>query len=300
MTSAKNIKEIKHQGKTWIDITRPTKKQLATLQQKFKLHEADIKAASDKIAIPKTFEHRSYLFIAMHSGEIVNHRIKYHEVDVFVSRRFILTVHYEQLDFIDEIFADIAETDSANPVNILYEILKKVTFTSQEITDSIAAAVKNLEDELITDQSDQTVKQILYIRRDLIELSSVAQPNLNVIKEITQSHLLMNSFSNHIVYFDSLVEMQEKNFTLIKHYHELIDGITDTANILANYRFNDVIRVLTIASVSLMPPALIAGLLGMNFRSFLFEVPFGFFITLLFIIILEILIIQYFKYKKWL
>lgn len=300
MTATKNIKEIKHHGKTWIDITRPTKKQLTELKQNYNLHEADIKAASDRIAIPKTFEHRSYLFIALHAGKIINHNIRYHEIDIFVSRRFILTVHYEQLDFIDQIFTDVQNRDSANPINILYEILKEITLSSQEIADSVATAVKNLEDELITDQSDQTIKHILYIRRDLIELSSVAQPNLHVLQEITQSRLLLNNFSNHIVYYDSLVEMQEKNFTLIKHYHELINGITDTANILANYRFNDIIRVLTLVSVSLLPLALIAGILGMNFKSFIFDIPFGFLAVILVMIILEILIIQYFKYKKWL
>lgn len=295
-----NQKEIKFPNRLWIDIKSPTKKQLTTIQKQFGLHEADIKSASDRIAIPKTYEHRNYVFIAMYTGNLYLPNIIYHEIDIFFSKRFIVTIHENHIDKLDELFEIYKNNKNFQPVNILYEILKHAAISEREIADHIASSVKNLENELVTNHNEKTIRQILEVRRKLIELSSIAQPNSLVTREITHSQYLMNNYSGQIVYFDSLLEMQENNFNLIRHYHDLINGITDTANILANYKFNDIIRVLTIVSVSLLPLSLIAGILGMNFKSILFDIPHGFVITIIFMIVLITIIIQYFKFKKWL
>jgi len=295
-----NVKVINFQNKIWIDIKQPSKKQLIEIQQKFNLHDADIKSASDRIAIPKTFAHRHYLFIAMYIGELSQNGVKYHEIDIFFSKKYIITIHEHQIDMIDDLYLSLTNKKSFKTIDVLYEIIKYASYSSQAIADQIAGAVKNLEDELVTSHNEETIRRILEIRRQLIELSSIAQPNLLVTREITHSQYLMTTYSSQIVYFDSLVELQEKNFNLIRHYHDLINGITDTANILANFKFNDIIRVLTIVSVSLLPLSLIAGILGMNFKSSIFNASYGFVVTILLMIALVTIIIQYFRYKKWL
>ncbi len=297
------IIETKIGNKIWIDITNPTHKKLIEFKDKYKIHEADIHDAMDKVVIPKTFEHKNYLFIAIHAIHYSNNQINLQEIDFFFSKHFIITIHNQPIDFLDNICEEIyPEISCHNTAHVLFRILKHINISQREIIKNYANDINQLEIDITTEKNNErkTISNILSIRKNILQLINVSQPNIVVIKEIHKSDIIKNSFSNYQVYFDSLVESQEKSYNMLKHYLEVTNGLIDTINIMVNYRFNDIIKILTIVSVSLLPLTLISGILGMNFSSSIFDMPYGFTITIIFMILLEILIIQYFKYKKWL
>lgn len=298
------ITETKIGNKIWIDITNPTRKKLMEYQSKYKIHDADIQTALDDIIIPKTFEHKNYLFIAIHASHLnQDNQMVLQEIDFLFSKNFIITIHNQPVDFFANICEEIyPETSCHNTAHVLFRILKKITVDHYELIKFFAQQINQLEIDLAAKKNDEkpVITQILSIRKNLLSMINISEPNIAVIKEIHSSAILKNYFQNYLVYFDSLIESQQKSHNMIKHYIDIINGLIDTVNILVNNRFNEIIRTLTIVSVSLMPLTLIAGILGMNFKSIIFDIPFGFEITIIFMILLEIFIIQYFIYKKWL
>ena len=79
-----------------------------------------------------------------------------------------------------------------------------------------------------------------------------------------------------------------------------VQFLLDAALGFINNDQNDIIRVLTIASVVTIPPMILAGIWGMNFKSIPeYDWPHGYVYALATIVLSMILPLAWFKWKKW-
>ena len=66
------------------------------------------------------------------------------------------------------------------------------------------------------------------------------------------------------LYFDDLVDASERIWDLLDNYKEVVEALEATNESAISHRQNDVLRVLTLISVTLLPLTLIASVFGMN------------------------------------
>ena len=86
----------------------------------------------------------------------------------------------------------------------------------------------------------------------------------------------------------------------VESYREIISGMFDIYLSSVSNKLNAVMKVLTIISTIFIPLTFIAGVYGMNF-SFMPELKwkFGYFVALGGMGIIALVMIYYFKRKKW-
>ena len=65
-------------------------------------------------------------------------------------------------------------------------------------------------------------------------------------------------------YFDDIVDSAERIWDLLDNYKEVVDGLESTNESVLSHRQNDVLRLLTVISVTILPLTLVTGLFGMN------------------------------------
>ena len=80
---------------------------------------------------------------------------------------------------------------------------------------------------------------------------------------------------------------------------EAIVGSFDVLIARTGHRTNDIMKVLTLASVILLPGALLAGVMGMNFKVGLFDVPWLFYLVLAVIVLIAPLTVGFAKLRHW-
>ena len=66
------------------------------------------------------------------------------------------------------------------------------------------------------------------------------------------------------VYFGDMVDHLDKIWDALDEYKEIIEGLNDTHDSLANNRTNEVMRILTIVATIFFPITLVASIWGMN------------------------------------
>ena len=66
------------------------------------------------------------------------------------------------------------------------------------------------------------------------------------------------------LYFDDIVDAAERIWDLLDNYKEVVEAIESTNESVISHRQNDVLRVLTIISTTMLPLFVITGLFGMN------------------------------------
>ena len=102
------------------------------------------------------------------------------------------------------------------------------------------------------------------------------------------------------LYFDDIVDASERIWDLLDNYKEVVEALEATNESVISHRQNDVLRLLTLISVTMLPLTVITSLFGMNVdfpgngSSVAFWVILGFLVAVL------AGMIGFFRYKRWL
>ncbi len=99
--------------------------------------------------------------------------------------------------------------------------------------------------------------------------------------------------------FELLVDRYEQTLEGARDVRESIYGSFDVLIARTGHRTNEIVKVLTLASVIFLPGALIAGIMGMNFKPSLFNHPMLFWVTIAVIISIAVVTIVAAKKRDW-
>jgi magnesium transporter len=66
------------------------------------------------------------------------------------------------------------------------------------------------------------------------------------------------------LYFDDIVDAAERIWDLLDNYKEVVEALESTNESVISHHQNDVLRVLTIISTTMLPLFVITGIFGMN------------------------------------
>jgi magnesium transporter len=68
------------------------------------------------------------------------------------------------------------------------------------------------------------------------------------------------------IYFDDISDAAERIWDILENYKEVVEGLESTNESVLSHRLNDSFRILTAASVVLLPLTLVASIFGMNVK----------------------------------
>ena len=97
----------------------------------------------------------------------------------------------------------------------------------------------------------------------------------------------------------SLLRRFESTVQEARDAREAIVGSFDVLIARDGHRTNDIMKVLTLTSVILLPGALIAGVMGMNFKVGLFDEPVLFWVVIALIAAIAPITIVLAKQREW-
>jgi magnesium transporter len=87
----------------------------------------------------------------------------------------------------------------------------------------------------------------------------------------------------------------------IESYRDMVSGMLDTYLSSISNRMNEVMKVLTIMATIFIPLTFIAGIYGMNFEYMPeLKLPWGYFGVWVVLVIVALVMVAYFRNKKWL
>jgi magnesium transporter len=173
-----------------------------------------------------------------------------------------------------EIDADMIE-DTTQEITALSNTLK----SDADAEDDVLIAIKNLQEKTMS------------IREAIIDKQRVVS---NMLKSNLFPSELKPKLTIIIKDINSLFEYTRFNF-------DRLDFLQDTFMGLVNTQQNQIIKIFTILTVIFMPPTLIASIYGMNFSHLPgSQMVSGFWLCILLMVATVVIILFYFKRKKWL
>lgn len=183
---------------------------------------------------------------------------------------------------------------------LLYRMLEAVVENYFEVLDDITAKSKRLEARVLRSSHSSLLKQIENEKRKLYELRRISMPLRDVTGQIEKSSNPLFEVSNH-PYFSDLRDQVMAVLEEIESAKQILDGLTNLYYAVQGQRMNEVMKVLTIFSVTFIPLSFLTGLYGMNFNHMPgADIYNGFFYFLGVMIVIVLGSFWYFKKRGWL
>ncbi len=304
----RRIAELQSNGLTWVHLDRPTLEEATELAERFGFHELDIEDVLSKRQRPKIDEYPTYLFVVLHFPfyDKTVQRLNAAELDVFIGQDFLITLPAVELLPVTYLFRR-CETDpelredlfSKGSGYLLYHVLDDLFDYCFPILDKIGHKLDAIEEDIDEGDSQDVVRDISKVKQEIISYRKIIKPErptLRVLERYTQRFLP----EDLELYFDDIVDASERIWDLLDNYKEVVEALEATNESAIAHRQNDVLRLLTLISVTMLPLSLIASIFGMNVLFPGEGTHEAFWAVLGLMIAALIAMVAFFRYKRWL
>ncbi|MCH7401973.1 magnesium/cobalt transporter CorA [Belliella kenyensis] len=180
-----------------------------------------------------------------------------------------------------------------------YTLLDAILDQYYVILELISDQTEKLEDDIIHDQKKVHLADIYRQRKNLQEIKKIVWPTRELISSWRKSDSLFVTkkaipFINDI--YESAVEIIEN----LEMQRESITTLVEIFMSNISLKQNEVMKTLTIIATIFIPLTFIAGVYGMNFE-YMPELgwKYGYLTSWIFFIVVSLLMVFYFKRKRW-
>ena len=293
----------------WINITSTQKPQIEWLKRHFEFHPDDLKACGARAQRPyvQIYPHYSFIVLLFPLYNQESKAIESAEIDFFISQQEFIVVHDDQLTVISELFDHIKSRPDANrhllvnPAYFFSILLHKLLNQCLRMIDHISLDLSHIEDDIFDNQNQSTAKQLLNIRRNIVNMRRILHTHKTLLNELVKSNAEYLYLTDNKPHFDNLIEQTKQIWDVLDIAQETIFSLHQTNESLINYQTSEVMRTLTMFSVIVFPLTLIAAIFSMKLQPLPFaENPYGFWIVLAGMFGLMLIMYLFFKKKRWL
>ena len=253
----------------WADVLQPTPEEgRQLLADTFHFHPLSVEDALSEVHHPKIEPYERYLYVILHGIDFQpgQHEFATRDVDFFLGANYLVTVHdgrsrsIQKLKEVCELHTHILEE---GPVALLHRIVDSMIDNYAPEMAEIEDQMDDLEEEAILGASDNLVRPILALKRDLAGLRRVLIPQRDVVGRLARREF--PQISNEMAYrfrdvYDHLVRYSDEAAL----FQDRVTGILEGYLSSISNRLNQVMKVLTVMSTIFLPLTVLTGMWGMN------------------------------------
>ena len=295
---------------TWLNVEKPTRRELDYLAQEFQFHPLDLDDCLSRIQRPKIDEYEEYLFIVFHfplfrkeAGVTVAS-----QVSVFIGGNYLVTIHDGVLKPLVKLFADCQTNEATRDANmkssgyLLYRITDMLVDYCLPIANKIMQNLETAEDDIFdTRKIGGVVREISLLRRDIISNRRVIWSMKAVIGSL-EHKTERYATENLEVFWGDVVDHVDKTWDTLDECKEIIEGLHAAQSSLSSHHTNETMRILTVITTTMMPLTLVASIYGMNIAlpKMGHESSFASFAIIISIMVVAIiLMLLFFRSRRW-
>jgi magnesium transporter len=259
---------------------------------------------------PKIDEFENYLFVVFKMIYFSNNDddsgLIYEHISMVVGKNYLLT--FQESD--GDVFNDLRDRMSNEKGRIrnngsdylMFAILDAIVDNYLTVIEAFGDKIEDLETRIFESDSNskQTPGHIQELKREILKLRRSIFPIREVVNRLEKidceiidpkTHSFLRDLYDHILQVSESIDL----------CREMVWNLMDMHMSIMSNKMNEVMKVLTIIATIFIPLTFIAGIYGMNFDNIPeLHYKYGYHILWGVMITLFILMLIYFRRKKWL
>jgi len=292
---------------TWINIDGVHETEvIKKIGKHFDLHPLTLEDIVDTRQRPKIEDFEDYLLMVL---KMLYHDerqddIRAEQMSVILGSNFVISFQEREGDVFNPVRERIrtgkGRIRKMGADYLAYALIDTIVDNYFMIPEKLGEKIESMEEELVTNPTPETLQTIHNLKRKLIFLRKLIWPLREIVSGLqrTESTLIHESTD---IYLRDVYDHTVQVIDTIETSRDILSGMLDIYLSSISNRMNQIMKVLTIIATIFMPLTFIAGIYGMNFR-YMPELEWYWAYPLILgtMIVIGILMLVYFKKKKWL
>jgi magnesium transporter len=223
-------------------------------------------------------------------------------INLLIGDQYLIVMSEHAVPFRQRLFKDFID----NPEHMkhvsymLYYLMKDIVDSYLEVVDHLSDEFLDLEKQVFVHPLKREIGHKVYRWKSRIhKLRQYVEAEEFVIQRMGHDNF---EFANEEsgFYFKDLLSSFSRVTAAFDSYKENLKGILDLQMSLKSDHMNRIMKTLTLVTAVFVPLTFIAGLYGMNFE-YIPELRwrYGYFYVLTLCFVLAVIIMSYFKKKRW-
>lgn len=300
------FKSLHHEKSYWLNFHGLHEVELyEKLSTEIGLDRLTVRQMLDTTQRPKVEEYEHYLFFSVKSIlRTDDEQLNIEQISFILAGNYIISLQEEEGDHFDHIRSKIRERLGMIRHKkcdfLLVQLLDAVLDNYFETLDSINLIVSEIERETLKNPTQATLLKLEKYKKD----TQLMKKSLMPFKEALTN--ILNGRTNFIrkeneKYFHDLLNSCQNAMDEIESTTKNLEGLTNIYFSSLSQKMNETMKVLTTVATIFIPLTFIAGIYGMNFE-YMPELTYhyGYFMVWGVMLAVMIVMLVYFKRKKWL
>jgi magnesium transporter len=290
----------------WVDLDRPDRDRIQEAVAGLELSpESEERLVSEDFR-PFFGDFGAYLhvtaFVPANDREPAGELVK---VECLVSERWVVTVHEARVQVLDEYreraggSGDVGRLDGLEFLANLLDWVLEAYLASFEAVELALEEFDTRAMEGRPESPDEELRGLVALRREIGQLRRALVSHRPMFLALTRPELEAVTSSDHGERFAALRARLEEVAQAARDSRDSVVGSFDILIARSEQRTNEIMKVLTLGSLLLLPGALIAGVLGMNFKVGLFQESAYFWVVLAVILALAAGTLVAARARRW-
>ena len=290
----------------WIDFDDPDEDQVGAISDELGLASESADLLLRSMRTPKLTDFGSYLHVTVCAPSDPERR-DLHGVSCLVSERWIVTAHdapVEVLETFRERASGSGSTGDLNGPEFLADIVEWMLASYLSAFEEIERSLEDVDTLAMSgraggSQQDGALDRLADLRREIGSLRRALTSHREVLLALTRPELDALGSTGSAERFAALRDRLEDAVQAARDSRDALVGSFDLLIASTGQRTNDIMKVLTLVSVLLLPGALIAGVMGMNFKLGLFDNSANFWIVIAVMVLLASSTLVVARVRHW-
>ena len=255
---------------------------------------------------PKVEDYERYLFLTlkMITYEEKEKIVHVEQVSVILGSSFVISLQESEGDVFDSVRERLRKGKGrirkSGPDYLAYALMDAVVDNYFLVLEKIGEDIEELEEEVIRKPGPETVESIQNLKRELLYLRKSVWPLREAILSLEkgESPLIEDKTA---IYLRDVYDHSIQIIDTVETFRDMVAGMLDIYLSGVSNKMNEIMKVLTIIATLFIPLTFIVGVYGMNFK-YMPELEWhdAYFFVWAVMIAIAVLMLFYFRKKKWL
>jgi len=254
----------------------------------------------------KVEEYEDYLYVVlpMLDWSEEQHQVVHEQLSLVLGERYVFTFQERGGTLFDSVRERLRHAKgrirTRGPDYLAYALMDAVVDHCFHVLECIGDRTERLEDEVLTDQSQNTMIQLHALKRELIAVRRAVWPMRDALAQVVRDEEDMFTPETEVFLrdvHDHSVQVVES----VEVLRDVLSGAVDLHLSMMTMRTNEVMKVLTVMASIFIPLTFVVGIYGMNF-DYLPElrVWWAYPVLMLTMAAVSGAMVYYFRKKRWL
>lgn len=300
-----DVRKLKERQLLWINVEERDEQTLQHVAQAVNLEGVPIREVMRTEDRPRIENYEKFFRFSISSARLSKNKdSEIVMIDYIVGKNFVVTVHEGEIEYFEEFRkrergeTEIGKLDAESFLATLLDLHIVSYFRAME---EIERHVDKFDESILKTDMDpnQLLSAMVKLKRDVSDLRRWLLPHRDVFYSLTRADFLQIAESDSVEEFKRLTDHFENAVDAVERARETVLGVFELYATKSAQMTNTFVQRLTFLTLLTGSLAIIAGILGMNFKADIFDMENGFWMTVGGLVIVAASLTIFARFKRW-